>query len=166
MGTGTTSAFTCTACASGFYLNSAGACIAVPSVASNCISGTVDAVGNFSCTGCTTAFSLITTANTSNNTTSYSCAANTTTNCPITNCSSCLTTYSCNFCASTYSVVVGSGSATTPDTCVVGVTNCAVGSATACTICNPGFYIATGKCTAGILTFFGKLLSLLLVFIL
>lgn len=163
-GTGSTSAFTCTACNSGFYLNSSVACVAVPSVAMNCSTGTVDTAGNFACTGCASGFSLITTANSSNNTTTYSCLANSTTNCTVANCTSCLTSTTCFTCASTYTLVLGTSPAA--DTCVVGVAECYQGTATACTICNPGFYINSGKCTAGIVTLFGKILSLLLVFIL
>ena len=66
-------------------------------------------------------------------------------------------------CASTYTKVVGTGS--TADTCVTGVANCYSGSATACTVCLPGFYINSGVCNKGLVSLFGKILSLLLVFI-
>ena len=164
-GTGSTTAFTCTACVAGYYLNSSAACVAVPSATRNCASGTVDTYGNFSCTTCASGFSLIVNStNTTTNVTITSCAANTTTNCPITNCSSCSSTTTCSTCAATYTLVVGSSGAA--DTCVVGVAKCYQGTATVCTVCSPGFYINSGACTAGIVTFFGKILSLLLVFIL
>lgn len=58
-GTGSTSSFTCTTCNSGFYLNSSNVCVAIPSVSQNCATGTVDAAGNFSCTGCAAGNSLV-----------------------------------------------------------------------------------------------------------
>ena len=141
-------------CAPGYYLN-ASACTAIPTTCTNCAAGAMSG-STFVPTACNAGYSVSVSGSTT------TCAANTTTLCPITNCSSCGSTTTCMLCADTYTRVLGSSAA---DTCVVGVENCYQGTATACTICKPGNYIDAGKCTAGVLSFFTKIMSLLLVFI-
>jgi hypothetical protein len=126
----------------------------------NCITGSYAAATGYVCFGCKAGFSY--TAVVGASSTTSSCVANTATNCTVTNCSSCNTPKVCTGCVSGYNVLG------TDSSCVQSaVTNCMfAASATACSTCTYGYYITSGTCAKSAVTVFGKILSLLLVFIL
>ena len=148
---------TVSACATGYYVK-ANACTAVDTTASpNCNTGVLTG-STFICGGCTNGYSLVST--TVGSTVTVGCSLNTNSNCTVTNCQSCVSADTCNKCNDKYVLV---GKACTSTT----LTNCAMATnATTCSMCAPKHYIHNNACTLSAATVFGKILSLLLVFIL
>lgn len=151
-----TNATTIGRCKDGFIVSS-GACTAVSGTGStNAAQGSLSG-STFTPTSCLTGYSVVT-ANSAT-----TCVATTTTNCTVTNCTACSSASVCTICDSTHFLTVASSTTTCAATAP---TNCAVAaSTTACTTCMPTYYISSGSCVKGVVSFFGKLLSLLLVFI-
>lgn len=146
-----TSATAVGTCANGYYAN-ASACTAIPTSCTNCAQGTMSG-STFTPSSCSTGYTLVNGA----------CVASTTSNCTVSSCSSCTTSTVCSLCSGTNVLTVATSGTTT---CATGPANCGVASSsTVCTTCAAGYYISSGACTKGIVTFFGQILSLLLVFI-
>lgn len=152
-------ATTATSCMANYYLSS-NTCVAMTATNfANCKYGSYTTAGGYLCTQCNAGYSY--TASQGTSTTTYSCATTASTNCTVANCSTCSTANFCMGCTSGF-LPLAAG------TCVSStLTNCALASsATACSACSPGYYINAGACSLSATTVFGKILSLLLVFIL
>ena len=157
-------ATTATSCNEGFQLAN-NACTAINTTTfANAVSLNST---NTAITACARGYSTF--KNTANANTDISCQTTSNANCSVSNCDGCENnnTYDCRYCKSGYNLTMGAQTQASPDTCVqTTVTNCWAGSANACTICLPGYSHSSGACVKGAITVFGKILSLLLVFIL
>jgi hypothetical protein len=124
----------------------------------NCIQGIM--INNvFTCLECSGGNSLVT--SNSGSTTLLECAPTTTSNCTPTNCDSCSGLNICATCKKGF-VNIDLTSCITST-----LTNCAMATnANVCKVCEHGFYLHNSICHKSAVTVFGKILSLLLVFIL
>lgn len=149
------------ACMDGYYLKD-NTCVAMDATNfANCARGSHNATNGYVCSACKSGFTLV--SNVAGSVTTNTCQTTTATNCTVSNCSSCIGSGKvCTTCASGYAILSSDSS------CIQSsLANCSVAtSATACNTCQQGYYISNSTCSKSAVTVFGKILSLLLVFIL